>query len=77
MFAAVQRNNLRDFSSRRRLAFGLNDARGWEVTLVDVAIAWLLAPPVQGVGGLAVLSAVIGLLLPRAHDITDHGHPHC
>lgn len=46
--------------------------------MLDVAIAWLLAHPLAGVGGLAVVSALIGLLLvPRMHEIADHGHPRC
>ncbi len=46
--------------------------------MIDTAIAWLMAHPLQGVGGLAVLSIIVGLVLvPRVHEITDHGHPRC
>jgi hypothetical protein len=46
--------------------------------MVDIAIAWLLAHPLEGVGALALLSVVTGLLLvPRIHEIAQHGHPRC
>ena len=46
--------------------------------MLDVAIAWLLAHPLESVGGLAVLSGLIGgLLIPRVHELADHGHPRC
>ncbi len=46
--------------------------------MVDSAIAWLLAHPLEGVGGLCVMSVLVGLLLvPRVHELADRGHPRC
>ena len=46
--------------------------------MIDDMIAWLMAHPLEGVGGLALLSIGFGLLLiPRVHEIAQHGHPRC
>ncbi len=44
--------------------------------MIDVAVAWLLANPLQGVAALAALGIAVGLLLvPALHELTGHGHP--
>lgn len=46
--------------------------------MLDPIIAWLMANPLECVGGLALLSVVVGLvLIPSVHEITQHGHPRC
>ncbi len=46
--------------------------------MIDIATVWLMAHPLTGVGGLAVLSILIGLVLvPRVHEVVQHGHPRC
>ncbi len=46
--------------------------------MIDAGTAWLLAHPLTGVCGLAVLSVLVGLLLvPRVDAIVRHGHPRC
>lgn len=46
--------------------------------MVDVIFSWVCAHPLQFVAGLAGLSAWAGLvLIPRVHEINDHGHPRC
>ena len=44
--------------------------------MIDVAVAWLLANPLQGVAALAALGIAVGLVLvPALHEVTGHGHP--
>ncbi len=44
--------------------------------LIEVAVAWLLANPLQGVAALAGFGIAVGLLLvPALHEVTGHGHP--
>jgi hypothetical protein len=58
--------------------FGAGAVLPGGIEMVDIAIAWLLAHPLEGVGALALLSVVTGLLLvPRIHEIAQHGHPRC
>jgi hypothetical protein len=46
--------------------------------LIDDAIVWSLHNPLQCVAALAAGAILIGLMLvPRLHDIADHGHPRC
>jgi hypothetical protein len=46
--------------------------------MIDGAIAWLLSHPLEGVAVLVVFAVVISLILiPRIHEVTDHGHPRC
>ena len=46
--------------------------------MIDAAIAWLLAHPLEGACGLCVMSVVIGLVLvPSLHDVARHGPPRC
>ena len=46
--------------------------------MLDFVTTWLMAHPLTGVGGLAALSVLIGLLLvPRVSEIVQHGHPRC
>ena len=49
-----------------------------ERRMLDLVTTWFMAHPLTGVGGLAVLSVLIGLLLvPRVDQIVRHGHPRC
>ena len=53
---------------------GLN-AEGGRV-VISVAVAWLLANPLQGVAALAAVGIAVGLLLvPALHEVTGHNHP--
>jgi hypothetical protein len=46
--------------------------------MIDGTIAWMLSHPLQGVGLLVVFAVVVSLaLIPRIHEVTDHGHPRC
>jgi hypothetical protein len=46
--------------------------------MVDAVVAWLLAHPLQGVGVLALMAILIGVVfIPRVHEIARHGHPRC
>ena len=46
--------------------------------MLDVAVGWLLANPLVGVGALAVFAVGFGaLLVPRVHEVLHHGHPRC
>ena len=45
---------------------------------MDSMISWFMGHPLTGVGGLAVVSVLVGLLLvPRVEAIVRHGHPRC
>ncbi len=49
-----------------------------EFSLIDLAIIWMQAHPLQCVAVLAGISIVSGLLfVPRVHEIAGHGHPRC
>ena len=49
-----------------------------ERCMLDIATTWLMAHPLAGVGGLAVISVLVGLLLvPSIGEIVRHGHPRC
>jgi len=44
--------------------------------MIDVAVAWLQANPLQFVAALAALGIAVGLLLvPAHHEVTGHNHP--
>ena len=43
---------------------------------MGVAVAWLLANPLQGVAALAAVAVAVGLLLvPARHEFSSHNHP--
>jgi hypothetical protein len=44
--------------------------------MVNHAVMWLCAHPLEFVLGLAALCALMGLMLiPRLHELPGHGHP--
>jgi hypothetical protein len=44
--------------------------------MLEAAITWLLGHPLQGVGCLAGLAVIIGLVAVEGlHNVTGHGHP--
>ena len=46
--------------------------------MIDVAIAWLLAYPLESVGVLVVFVIGFGvLLIPRPDEVVRHGPPRC
>lgn len=47
--------------------------------MVDTIVTWACHYPLQAVGGLAVVSILIGVLLtPRLYEVTRDGqHPRC
>ncbi len=46
--------------------------------MLDIAVTWLLANPLTGVGALVVFAAGFGaLLIPRLHEVVRHGQPRC
>ncbi len=45
--------------------------------MIEAAVAWLQANPLQGVAALAALGIAVGLLLvPASHEVTGQNHPH-
>jgi hypothetical protein len=85
-FAALQRNICIDASRRLcQLKHGSGRAPAMlplksdeEDRMVDVSIAWICAHPLEGVGLLALLGIfVAAVLVPRVHELADHGHPRC
>ena len=52
-------------------------AKSWEDgVVIDVAVAWLMANPLQAVAAMAGVGIAVGLLLvPALHEVTGHGHP--
>jgi hypothetical protein len=46
--------------------------------MFDALVTWLLAHPLEGVGGLVVFSVGVAVvLIPRVHEVITHGHPRC
>ncbi len=46
--------------------------------MMNVALTWLLANPLTGIGVLAAFAVGYGvLLIPRVHEVVTHGHPRC
>jgi hypothetical protein len=46
--------------------------------MLNEFVIWLCAHPLQFVGGLIAFSGAVGLLLiPKLHELHDHGHPRC
>ena len=46
--------------------------------MLDVAVEWLLANPLAGVGALVAFSVGLSVLfIPRVHEAVRHGHPRC
>ncbi len=46
--------------------------------MVDRCLIWAFAHPLEAVGALAGLGALIGIvLIPRVHELAGHGPPRC
>ena len=44
--------------------------------MIDYVVTWLLTYPLQGVVLLALFAAGVGVfLVPKVHELTQHGHP--
>jgi ElaB/YqjD/DUF883 family membrane-anchored ribosome-binding protein len=44
--------------------------------MIDAAFIWVCAHPLQTVGLMAAIAIACGLLLvPRIHELAEHGHP--
>jgi hypothetical protein len=44
--------------------------------MIDFVVTWALGNPLTAVGVLVVFAIAVGLfLVPRLHDVADHGHP--
>jgi hypothetical protein len=71
------------YTGETRTIVGKNDSarersKLKEGLMFEAAVTWILAHPLQSVGGLAGLSILIGLFfIPGLHDVTGHGHPRC
>ncbi len=46
--------------------------------MLDLAVSWLLASPLAGVGALVAFAVGFGVFfIPRVREAVGHGHPPC